>query len=104
MHIGLRNRRLLQSTNKKDDKSSQTYKYGGGGGEGGGRGGGVFPPPICFCLKLFVLEPIYPKFGNFSQNLIQNQANNKNVQNFRDVISPYLVSGSGKFDINAHNF
>ena len=33
-------------------------------------GGGVFHPEFAFCLEFFVLDPISPRFGIFSYNLI----------------------------------
>ena len=43
----------------------------------------VVPRPICFLLVTFVPGPIFPKFGNFTQILIQNQAKSKNFPNFK---------------------
>ena len=40
-----------------------------------GGGGRVFSTPnLFFACKFFVVEPISPKFGNFSENLIPYQA------------------------------
>ena len=59
-----------------------------------------------FACSFFVLEPISPKFSNFSNNLIQIWVKNKHFGNMKPGSRDMTIFGEwfGKFCINAHNF
>ena len=55
----------MSSNNRIQVHFLNPVSTGGGGGGGGGRG--CFPPCIfLFAFNFFVLEPIFPKIGDFS--------------------------------------